>query len=248
MTAPIQTSIVRKEDSMEIEEFNQQVRRICTDKAIRSLVTSLRQDRRQEGIAASDKKWFSQPLIHLLTFMEEEGSLFDTSPKSLTVSDVLALIVGMGETLSIRDAIICAIVNKLTPYEVVMLGCEPFQEKSAELVCLSLDPAFNNPYVPRRRKQTMRMYTLMKQWPDALPDSYTVYRSVLFSALAYIAWWMGEPELSLEYSYRSLEIDPDCNLASIMNHAVSWGAMPAWWRKERERKKGEKKETSRRKI
>ncbi len=209
----------------------QPARREEDERQMRAIRQAIRSDRRELGLVESDCRWFAEPIAHMHDFLE--SSVEEIDP--LTLRDCLILIVAITDIRAVRDSIICMCIKSLDIRQGQVIACKPQTKESTQLVCACLNPAFNDIRAPRRTKQGQRLFVLLRAWENCVGEAY---RAQLNATLAYIAWWLGYPHLSVSYAKISLGLDEDCALASIVKQAVEWQAMPAWYR-ERERRQRE---------
>ena len=226
---PMEVTVAITISETVLNSFTDMLHTECSHEVLDRLRTGLISDRKMGGLVWADKKWFAGPIRRMSQFMESSRDAVDP----LTAEDCAHFIVGIAETAALRDAVICSAVMCMEPDKYVMIACEPYKAASAQLVCNALDPAFNDAGILRRTRQGMRLVQLMGQWPGLLPEKY---RTGVLAVLAYVSWWLGEPEISLGYSQECLGYDSSYNLAVIMDQAVRWGAMPAWYRESRNNK------------
>ncbi len=180
------------------------------------------EDRKERGIKISDEQWFTVPLTHWV-------KTINNSSVEITPRDLLCLMVGISDNLALRDALVISILSVCTVNQLVGLTTHPHRETSVELICNALEPAFRDKNVDPRTTESARAAVLITvlTWV-CLPKTDLIYTIQPLAMLAYIAWWQGKAERSVDLGECALRIDPQCCLAKITVAASQIGIKPAW--------------------
>lgn len=183
------------------------------------MVAEFREDRHRRGIQAANADWVDEPLDDWL-----EG-LDGRSP--VERGTMMALVAGMRETLSIRDALILSLVidERHCPKSQLMeFAARPHQARTKRTMSRLLTWAFEDEGIVPDMDRCSTGVDLMLEMAIAAPVPYCVQPLAVAS---YVLWWMGEPK-AMEFALQCLLLDEDCSLAAMIFSAADRGVAPAW--------------------
>lgn len=172
------------------------------------------------------REWF-EPLLDIWSYN------LDTGQSRLPVSTMVALAVGVNHTASMRDALIYSLVTGMDRNQLLYVAVKPRAEQTKILVDRMIPEAYADtaPQDGQRMSVGMRMLkTLTQVRPDMAQP---------WATLAYVEWWHGDRN-ALNHVTKALELDPDCNLASIIASAILRGKYPASTALERAQRPSDK--------
>ena len=191
-----------------------------TGTEMKETINQFEQDRRSNGMRKAVHSLISEAFLIWMDALEQASVKNDEPWRvgvtrtecSLDRDTVIRITVGMGEMLSIRDALlISAIVDEQrASREFLMDFAErPKQPINAQRLEQLLSDAFHD--------------------PSARPDMKRCDQAInmLFDIISYIMWWMGQ-EGAMAAAISALAIDDQCSLAAIVCSAVERHIGPAW--------------------
>lgn len=178
----------------------------------------LRDNRRRLGAQHAVTAWLHQPLDDWCTSL---------TTRHWPASDtIVALAIGAGETLSIRDALIVSLVAApaAAGQSVLMdIAARPGARRTAQSVSTILSRALEDLTCRAPREQTMHGTAI---WEAAIPLLPQAWRLQPLALCAYGLWWAGD-ERAEQYALQGLHLDPECTLAALVYTAVCRGITPA---------------------
>ncbi|BDR54791.1 hypothetical protein KIMH_09020 [Bombiscardovia apis] len=192
------------------------------------LLDTYRMNRREHGVCEADREWMREPIklwCHEITGGQESIAA-DSSP-------LMAIAVGMSETLPIRDAIIISMLcprSMLSYKDLLRLCAEPYAQGNVQILCQSIDCAFTDPSMHPDVERCRNGLDLLDVMVTAMPDAY---HEQPLAIMGYISWWLNREE-GLDYAYQALQLNPQCTLASIITTAYQHGVKPAWVKRSRQ--------------
>ncbi|PWG60426.1 hypothetical protein [Bifidobacterium catulorum] len=179
---------------------------------------TFRRSRRREGVPDADRSWFGEPL-------REWARLLEGRSDDLDRAVMIRLCVGMGEVMSMRDAMLMAVLAKVEQERLLVLATEPHDKDSGRLVYETLRDGFENPASRPDTERCQRGIDALARMVCLVPAGYSVQP---LTTLAYLLWWVGRDEQSLACAIRALLLDDGCTMASIIAGSIARGVFPAW--------------------
>ncbi|MBW3087369.1 hypothetical protein KIH77_01230 [Bifidobacterium sp. 82T24] len=181
---------------------------------------TFRQARRRKGVGTADRIWFQEPLGEWMRRLDGRSDDLDRSK-------MIRLCVGMGEVMSMRDAVLMAVLAKVEQERLLVLASEPHDPEVGRLVYDTLRAGFEDPDRRPDLERCQRGIDSLARMVCLVPAGYSVQP---LTSLAYLLWWVGREEQSLACAVRALLLDDGCTMASIVAGAISRGVAPAWVR------------------
>ncbi len=188
---------------------------------VRRLGTQLREDRRERGPHVADAAWVDEPFDDWLAMLHEGKPLARTS--------MLALAVGMDQTLAVRDALIVSIVGGADGARKAVLmdfASRPHAPEVCARMGRLLTAAFTDEHGGLDEARCRAAVGALKDMAGIVPERYRVQPLTI---MAYVLWWLGKDE-AVEYALEALAIDERCSLAAIVLGAMRRGIYPVWLR------------------
>lgn len=181
----------------------------------------LREDRRERGPRTADAAWVDHPLDDWLEVLRDG--------KQLPEASMMALAVGMDQTLAIRDALIVSIVTGAAGLdkEVLMgFASRPHAPEVCDWMGRMLTEAFTDEHGGVDGARCRAAVAALERMVAAVPERYRVQPLTI---IAYVLWWLGDRRAP-SYALQALAIDAGCSLAAIVLGALRRGAYPVWLR------------------
>ena len=178
---------------------------------VRRLGTQLREDRRERGPHVADAAWVDEPFDDWLAMLHEGKPLARTS--------MLALAVGMDQTLAVRDALIVSIVGGADGARKAVLmdfASRPHAPEVCARMGRLLTAAFTDEHGGLDKARCRAAVGALKDMVGIVPERYRVQPLTI---MAYVLWWLGKDE-AVEYALEALAIDERCSLAAIVLGAM----------------------------
>lgn len=188
---------------------------------VRRLDRRLREDRRDRGPKAADAAWVDGPFDDWLAMLRDGADIGRPS--------MLALAVGMNQTLAIRDALIVSIVGgpEGVGKEALMdFASRPHAPEVCSRMGRLLTAAFTDEHGGLDESRCRAAVRALKDMIGIVPERYQVQP---LTVSAYVLWWLGDGE-AVECALKALSIDGRCSLAAIVLGAMRRGIYPAWLR------------------
>lgn len=135
-----------------------------------------------------------------------------------------ALIVGMGQTMAIRDAMLMSMLLTDEESLIRQLACEPHNPQVSQRMYELMAQAFHDTSWRPDMDRVRRGLALLSYMASRAPRDMRVQP---MAVMAYALWWLGDKRAD-DYVMQSLAIDSKCSLASIVLSALSRGVGPAW--------------------
>ncbi|NEG95831.1 DUF4192 domain-containing protein [Bifidobacterium sp. SMB2] len=183
---------------------------------------SFRRRRRAEGPSSVDGDW-ARGLIGAWT-----GRLAGEMDE-LDTDTVVGLCVGMGETLSMRDAVLLAVMEPVDERRLVELVAKPRDAHSVGLVYDTLTTGFEDASAVPNPERCQRGVDALAHMVCRVPVPYCVQP---LAVLSFVLWWIGRDEQALACALHALSLDEQCMLASIVAAAIGREVRPAWRERE----------------
>ncbi|PJM72576.1 DUF4192 domain-containing protein [Bifidobacterium primatium] len=185
---------------------------------------SFRRRRRAEGPSEADGEW-ARGLIGSWT------SRLSGETDELDSHMVVGLCVGMSETLSMRDAVLLAVMGPVDERRLVELVAKPRDPHSVGLVYDTLTTGFEDESAIPDPVRCQRGIDALAHMVCRVPVPYCVQP---LAVLSFVLWWVGRDEQSLACALHALSLDEQCMLAAIVAGAIGREVRPAW-RERRDR-------------
>lgn len=188
---------------------------------IEELGARLREERRERGPHEADAEWMDTPLDDWLAVLRGEGELPRPS--------MLALAVGMDQTLAIRDALIVSLVagtDGLVKQVLMDFASRPHEPEVCSRMGAMLTGAFTDAHGSLDLVRCEFGLNALRSIVTLVPRRYRIQPLTI---MAYVSWWKGDADAA-DYALRALAIDERCSLAAIVLSAIRRGVYPAWLR------------------
>lgn len=190
-----------------------------------TLRTSLRTGVHENGVTKTVQR-YSEPLLR-----EWRDSV--TNGDDMTSAETRRrLVVGMGEVISIRDALILATLNPSTPLATLeSIASEPHIPENVRRVGAVLIEAFDNPeHTPDAAAMaaTKKILVAMIEETGGETETDREYLAQPFAALSYIEWWDNHAREAMRYAGKALAADPNNTLSVIVVTALKRNISPAY--------------------
>ncbi|MCI1901569.1 MAG: hypothetical protein LKI93_02390 [Bifidobacteriaceae bacterium] len=199
---------------------------------LRERIDNFRIDRAAKGMEKADFEFFG-PLVEEWVIRTRKLKEGEFTAKSRLHRDefIERLAVALHESMGLRDALILSIVSALPTEELIEVAVHPTRPSTAHLVSSTLSSVFRDASKVPQQAWCTSCLDLLIEVHSKVPRDYCVQP---LAVMAYLLWWSGRPDEASGAALRSLSIDGECTLASIVLSAVEYGIVPAW--KERREK------------
>ncbi|PJM79723.1 DUF4192 domain-containing protein [Bifidobacterium scaligerum] len=193
----------------------------CTMERLAMKAETFHNNRLTRGIRRANEEWISQPLDDWLEGLGQDDILLS--------ADVMeSFVVGMQETLSIRDALILSLVTdeQHCPRAQLMdFATRPHAARTKKRMGQLLTEAFEDETIRPDERRCRRGVAMLFEMVHAYPFAPACIQPL--AVIAYALWWLGDEE-STVYALQCLLLDQECSLAAMVFSASERGVRPAW--------------------
>ena len=185
---------------------------------VAALKQQFRAARAEHGFVTTDTDFFA-PAVHEWMDAIENGG-------TLTTDAAARIFAGTRVTLSMRDAMLVAVLSDADEAGTMEIAGNPHDSKSVGRVFDALNKVFRD---PSALPDTTKCGNALDAIADLLGNATEACDAAhLHAVTAYIKWWLGDIDAAGKDAARALETDNGCNLAQIIMTFHEFDVTPAW--------------------